>query len=66
LGKTTLAKDMGALILACEDGTRAMSGAYDMIMKSWNDVKSIVRYAKDEKMKAKYKAIAVDTVDIAG
>lgn len=64
VGKTTMAKDMGALILGFEDGTRAMSGAYRMVMKTWNDVKSIVRYSKDERFKARYKAIAVDTVDI--
>lgn len=65
VGKTTLAKDMGALILSCEDGTRAMTGAYSQIIKSWGDIKAIVRYAKDPKFKAKYKAIAVDTVDVA-
>lgn len=65
VGKTTLAKDMKALILECEDGTRAMTGAYGMIMKSWADIKSIARYAKDDKVKAKFRAIAVDTVDVA-
>lgn len=65
VGKTTLAKDMGALILSCEDGTRAMTGAYSQIIKSWGDIKAIARYAKDPKFKAKYKAIAVDTADIA-
>ena len=66
VGKTTLARDMGALILACENGTRAMSGAYTMQMRSWSDIRNIMRMCKDPKMKARYKAIAVDTVDIAG
>lgn len=65
VGKTTLAKDMGSLILSCEDGTRAMSGAYNQIMKNWSDIKTICRFAKDPKMKERYKGIAVDTIDIA-
>lgn len=66
VGKTTLARDMGALILACENGTRAMTGAYTMQIRSWSDIRNIMRLCKDPKMKARYKAIAVDTVDIAG
>lgn len=66
VGKTTLARDMGALILSCEIGTRAMSGAYAMPMRSWSDIRSVVRMCKDPKLKARYKAIAIDTVDAAG
>lgn len=65
VGKTTLAKDMNALILSCEDGTRAMSGALRTLVKNWGDIRSIARYAKDPSFKKKYKAIAVDTVDVA-
>lgn len=65
VGKTTFAKDMGALIIACEDGTHAMSGAYSQVVQSWSDIKAIARYLKDDRMKARYKALAVDTVDIA-
>ena len=65
VGKTTFAKDMGALILACEDGTRAMSGAYAQIIQSWSDIRLMARLLKDERMKNKYKAVAIDTVDIA-
>ena len=65
VGKTTLARDMGALIIACEDGTRAMAGAYALKVKTWADIRTIMRLAKDDKMKQRYKAIAVDTVDIA-
>ena len=64
VGKTTFAKDMGALILACEDGTRAMSGAYAQIIQSWSDIRLMARLLKDERMKNKYKAVAIDTVDI--
>lgn len=65
VGKTTLARDMGALILSCEDGTRAMTGAYAQIMRTWSDIRGIMRMCKDPRMKARYKAIAVDTVDVA-
>lgn len=65
VGKTTFAKDMGALILSCEDGTRAMSGAMKTLVHTWGDIKAIARYAKDPAFKKKYKAIAVDTVDVA-
>ena len=65
-GKTTFARDAGALIIACEDGTRAMSGAYRQIVKSWSDIKAIVKYLKDPRLKEKYKAVAFDTIDIAG
>lgn len=63
VGKTTFAKDMGALILSCEDGTRAMSGAMKTLVHTWGDIKAIARYAKDPAFKKKYKAIAVDTVN---
>ena len=66
VGKTTLARDMGALILACENGTRAMTGAYSVPIRSWSDIRNIMRMCKDAKMKERYRAIAVDTVDIAG
>lgn len=65
VGKTTFARDMGALILECEAGTNALSGAYGMKMQNWADIRAIMRYCKDEKFKARYKAIALDTVDVA-
>lgn len=65
VGKTTFARDAGALIIACEDGTKAMSGAYRQVVKSWADIKAIVKYLKDPRLKEKYKAVAFDTVDIA-
>ena len=65
VGKTTLAKDMKAFIISCEAGTHAMSGAYSQIVQSWSDIKALTRFFKDPRMKEKYKAVAVDTVDIA-
>lgn len=65
IGKTTFAKDMGALILSCEDGTRAMTGAYAQIIQSWADIRTMARLLKDPRMKERYKALAVDTIDVA-
>lgn len=65
VGKTTLARDMGALIVACEDGTRALTGAYVQKVKNWADIRAIMRLCKDERFKARYKAIAIDTIDVA-
>jgi hypothetical protein len=64
VGKTTLARDMGALIIACEDGTRALTGAYVQKAKNWSDIRALMRFCKDERMKARYKAIAFDTIDV--
>lgn len=65
VGKTTLARDMGALIVACEDGTRALTGAYAQKAKNWADIRALMRFCKDPRFKEKYQAIAVDTVDVA-
>lgn len=56
---------MGALILSCEDGTRAMTGAYAQIIQSWADIRTMGRLLKDPRMKERYKALAVDTIDVA-
>ena len=65
VGKTTLARDMGALIVACEDGTRALTGAYVQKVKNWSDLRTLMRLCKDKRMKEKYKALAIDTIDVA-
>jgi len=65
VGKTTLARDMQALIIACEDGTRALSGAYAQKAKNWADIRALMRFCKDEKFKEKFHAVAIDTVDVA-
>lgn len=64
VGKTTLARDMGALIVACEDGTRALTGAYVQKAKNWSDIRALMRFCKDERIKERYKAIAFDTIDV--
>ena len=64
VGKTTLARDMNALIIACEDGTRALTGAFVQKAKNWSDIRALMRFCKDERVKAKYKAIAFDTIDV--
>ena len=64
MGKTTLARDMGALIVACEDGTRALTGAYIQKAKNWSDIRAIMRYCKDPRFKERYKALAFDTIDV--
>ena len=64
VGKTTLARDMGALIIACEDGTRALTNAYVQKAKNWSDIRALMRFCKDDRMKERYKAIAFDTIDV--
>lgn len=65
VGKTTLARDMGALIVACEDGTRALTGAYAQKAKNWADIRALMRFCKDPRFKERYKALAIDTIDVA-
>lgn len=65
VGKTTFARDMKALILECEAGTNALTGAYGQKMQTWADIRALARFLKDPRMKERYKAIAVDTVDVA-
>lgn len=65
VGKTTLARDMKSLIIACEDGTRALTGAYVQKAKSWADIRNLMRFCKDERVKEKFKSFAIDTVDVA-
>lgn len=64
VGKTTLARDMGALIVAGEDGTRALTGAYVQKVKNWSDIRALMRYCKDERFKERYRALAFDTIDV--
>lgn len=65
-GKTTLASQMeGALLLAFEKGYNAIPGIKAQDVTSWSEMKQIVRQLKDEKVKAIYRSVVVDTVDIA-
>ena len=65
-GKTTLATQMdGALLLAFEPGYHALPGVMAQDVTSWADMKQIFRELKKPEVKAAFKTIIVDTVDIA-
>ena len=66
-GKTTLATQAGtALLLAFEKGYNALPGVYPVDITSWKDVRDIVKELKKDEVKAKFKSVIFDTVDIAG
>lgn len=66
-GKTTLATQAGtALLLAFEKGYNALPGVYPVDITSWKDVRDIVKELKKDDVKAKFKSVIFDTVDIAG
>ena len=65
-GKTTLASQMpGALLLAFEKGYNAIPGIMAQDVTTWGEMKQVFRELKKEEVKAVYKTIVVDTVDIA-
>lgn len=64
MGKTTFARDAGALILAAEKGYNALSGAYVQDINKWSDFKAVIRELKRPEVKEKFKVVAIDTVDI--
>ena len=66
-GKTTLASQAGtALILAYERGYNALPGVYAQDIASWGDTRAALRELKKPEVKAKFQAVVVDTIDIAG
>lgn len=66
-GKTTFCSQTpGCLLLAFERGYNALPGVYPQDVTSWGEMKQIARQLKDEQVKARFKTICVDTVDIAG
>lgn len=66
MGKTTLATQMdGALLLAFEPGYHALPGVMAQDVTSWADMKQIFRELKKPEVKETFKAIIVDTIDIA-
>lgn len=66
-GKTTLASQAGtALILAYERGYNALPGVFAQDISSWGDTRAVLRELKKPEVKAKYQAVVVDTIDIAG
>lgn len=65
-GKTTLATQMGdALLLAFEQGYNALPGVMAQPVQSWGEMRQIFRELKKEEVKARYKAVVVDTIDVA-
>ena len=65
-GKTTLATQMGdALLLAFEQGYNALPGVMAQPVQSWGEMRQIFRELKKDEVKARYKAVVVDTIDVA-
>ena len=65
-GKTTLASQMQkSLLLAWEKGYNAIPGIMAIDLKSWSEMKMILRDLKKTEAQDLYKCIVVDTIDIA-
>lgn len=65
-GKTTTAtKFPHHLLLGFEKGWNAIPGAMAQPINSWSEFKKVLRQLKDEKVKAKFETVIIDTVDIA-
>lgn len=65
-GKTTLATQMeGALLLAFEQGYNALPGVMAQPVTTWGEMKQIFRELKKPEVRAVYKAVVVDTIDVA-
>ena len=65
-GKTTLATQMdGALLLAFEQGYNALPGVMAQDITTWGEMKLVYRELKKPEVKATYKAVVVDTIDVA-
>ena len=63
---TTLATQMpGAILLAFEKGYSAIPGAMAQPINSWSEFRQVLRQLKDDKAKAMFETIIVDTADIA-
>lgn len=66
VGKTTFGSKMpGHLILAFERGYNALPGVMIQDITSWGEMKQVVRELKKPEVKAVYKSIIIDTVDVA-
>lgn len=64
-GKTTLSVQLDkALLLAFEQGYRALSGVSAQPIKTWSEFLQVVRQLKKSEVKEKYHSIVIDTVDI--
>ena len=65
-GKTTIAsKFQNALVIAFEQGYKAIPNIMAVPVTSWSDFKKIIKQLKSEEAHKMYKNIVIDTVDIA-
>lgn len=65
-GKTTFGVQApGALLLAFERGYNALPGVLAQDITTWGQMKEVLRELKKSEVKATFKTIIVDTVDIA-
>ena len=65
-GKTTIAtKFPNHLLLAFEKGYNAIPGAMAQPINSWGEFRKALRQLKNEKVKARFETIIIDTADIA-
>lgn len=65
-GKTTLAVQMEKpLLLAFEQGYNALPGVIPQPMTSWGDMKQVYRQLKMPQVQERYRAVIIDTVDVA-
>ena len=65
-GKTTLATQMcDALLLAFEPGYHALPGVMAQDITSWSEMRQVYRELKKPEVQGVYKAVIVDTIDIA-
>lgn len=65
-GKTTLATQMdGSLLLAFEPGYHALPGVIAQDITSWGEMKQVFRELKKPEVQATFKAVIVDTIDVA-
>ena len=65
-GKTTLASQMNkSLLIAWQKGYNAIPGIMAQDVKSWSEMKIILRELKKSEVQQAYKCIVIDTIDIA-
>ena len=65
-GKTTLASQMdGCLLLAFEQGYNALPGVIAQDVTTWGEMKQVFRELKKPEVQATFKAVIVDTIDVA-
>ena len=65
-GKTTLSVQMeGALLLAVEPGYHALPAVMAQDVTSWGEMKQVFRELKKPEVREVYKAVIIDTIDIA-